>query len=251
MKNTVNPKGERRDVQIKDQGNLPPDKGTIQSYSDVDRYLSNNSNRMGYTTAGNSDGGSDTDYWKNLSESSWIASFNLSMSGYFAPLKAKITRGTPENNAAYTFDKDTLKLTVNEEAMRKCLVLWTHMNIARTEVLLALRNVEGFEFIAYLSSLDNAASRARDKVLYRIIEKERPEYTEAFLKYQSFIKSKEFNGSSIIADNDYYGKSFSGLINLASSETFFVTEVYEIYENFFSYMKNKKVVSFFYDCLQL
>ena len=247
MKNTVNPKGERRDVQIKDRENIPSDKGNIQSYSNVDEQLSKR--RMAYEPEKRVP--TDIDYWANLPEASWIKSFNLTMNAYFAPLKAKIARGTPENNAAYTFDKDTLKLTVNEEATRKCLVLWTHMNIARTEVLLALKNVEGFEFVAYLSSLDNDASRVRDKVLYRIIEREKPEYTEEFLKYQSFIKSNEFNDSSIIAENDYYGKSFSGLINLASSETFFATEVYEIYENFFSYMKNKKVVSFFYNCLQL
>lgn len=170
MKNAINPKGERRDVQIKDSKNIPSDKGNIQSSSDVDEQLSKR--RMAYEPAKRVP--TDVDYWANLSDASWIKSFNLSMSGYFAPLKARIARGTPENNAAYTFDKDTLKLTVNEEAMRRCLKLWTNMNIARTEVLLALKNVEGFEFVAYLSSLDNDASRARDKVLYRVIEKEKP-----------------------------------------------------------------------------
>ncbi|MGP6240413.1 hypothetical protein ACNF40_08430 [Cuniculiplasma sp. SKW4] len=185
----------------------------INSYDDVKQYSKGDGKKtIKYSTGSDNSEVPDMDYWKTLPESSWIASFNLSMNNYFFPLKAKIAQGTPEDNAAYTFDKETLKLTVNQEVAKRCLTLWLHMNIARTEVLLALRNVEGFEFVSYLSSLSNEASRARDKVLYRIIEVEKPEYKDVFKAYETFASGKPFEGYVVHADSTNKWKSLGDLI---------------------------------------
>ena len=140
---------------------------------------------------------SDADYWRNLTESEWVESMNLTMNNYFLPLKAQIMKGTYNNNVVYQFDENTYKLTVDPVPMQRCLRAWQHMSYARDEILLSLSKMNGFNFLTYLSSLSNEASRARDKILYKIILKEEPKYAPVFGTYEAFIIGHPFEGNSV------------------------------------------------------
>ncbi len=139
----------------------------------------------------------DPEYWKNLPNSDWQESFNLSMNNYFSPLKDQIAKGTYTDNVAYKFDESTYQLTVDQEIMNACINTWSHMLYAPPEVSIFLSKKEGFNFIAYLSSLSNPASRLRDKILFIVISREHPDYAPVFGTYEAFIIGHPFEGYSV------------------------------------------------------
>lgn len=160
----------------------------------------------------------DVEGLKKLSAAGWVASFEYTWLNYFSGIRAEMRRGTATNNIVYQFDEKTLVLTVNEDISRHCLNLWKNLQLARTEILLALSKKDGFNFMAYLSSINNDASRARDIILYRLIEKEKPEQVENFKAFETFILGKPFMGYEIKPTSKYPYTSLSQVLNHLRSE---------------------------------
>ena len=134
-------------------------------------------------------GSIDTSNWK---QATWTNNIQYTFTTRFLPLKERVQAGTYQDNELYKYANN--KITVNPEWVTSLQHFWAFMKTAPPEVLLNASTMNGFNFAASAASIDNQASEDRNEVLYTVLKRTNPDFSQKFAEYLAFAYSKPFHG---------------------------------------------------------